>query len=166
MSYVDISISTPLMDEVVVACTSGRNNNARDWAIYVGAIADPGGDTIHACSSLSSKLMVWVSAVCHHLQDVAPLMQVVLALKRLSPLPSCTLRPVFVQGFFFFLFSVGHSNSVYLSVHQDDISTTHFFMATTTFTLTSAILVLRSYHLLVILISFYSSHNIHTIMTL
>jgi hypothetical protein len=40
------------------------------------------------------------------------LMQAVLFRERLSPSPSRTLRPVFVQEFFFFLFSVGHSSSL------------------------------------------------------
>jgi hypothetical protein len=65
--------STPPMDEVVVACPLGRNNNdTRGRAIYVGAITDPGGGTTCACSSSSSKLMVRVSAIRHHLQDAAP----------------------------------------------------------------------------------------------
>jgi hypothetical protein len=73
LSYVDISTSTPPMDEVVVACPPGHNNNdAHGRAIYVGVIADPGGGTTHACSSSSSKLMIQVSAVRHDLQDVVP----------------------------------------------------------------------------------------------
>jgi hypothetical protein len=55
---------------------------------------------------------------------------------------------------------------MYLSVHQDDVRTSQFFMATTTSTLTSATLALRGYHLHVVLIDFYSSHNICVIMTL
>jgi hypothetical protein len=52
-------MSTPLMDEVAVACPPGRNNNdARGRAIYVGAVTDLGGGTTHACSSSSSKLMI------------------------------------------------------------------------------------------------------------
>jgi hypothetical protein len=56
------------MDEVVVACPLGRNNNdAHDRAIYVGVVADPSGGTTHAYSSSSSKLMIQVSVVCHDL---------------------------------------------------------------------------------------------------
>jgi hypothetical protein len=40
--------------------------------LMVRAVVDPGGGTTHAYSSLSSKLMVWVSAIRHHLQDTAP----------------------------------------------------------------------------------------------
>jgi hypothetical protein len=37
------------MDEVVVVCPLGRNNNdARGRTIYVGVVADPGGGTTHA----------------------------------------------------------------------------------------------------------------------
>jgi hypothetical protein len=55
---------------------------------------------------------------------------------------------------------------MYLSSHQDDVGTTHFSTATTTSTLTSATLALRGYHLHMVLVSFYSSHNIRAIMTL
>jgi hypothetical protein len=56
------------MDKVVVACPPGCNNNdAHGRAIYVRVIADPGGGTTYAYSSSSSKLMVRVSAVRHHL---------------------------------------------------------------------------------------------------
>jgi hypothetical protein len=73
LSYVDIKMLTPLMDEVVVACPPNCNNNdSRGRAIYDGVIVDPGGGTTHASSSFSSKLMVRVSTVCHHLQDDAP----------------------------------------------------------------------------------------------
>jgi hypothetical protein len=73
LSYVDILMSRPPIDEVVVACPPGHNNNdAHGWAIYVGAVADPGGGTTHACSSSSSKLMIRVSTVRHDLQDVVP----------------------------------------------------------------------------------------------
>jgi hypothetical protein len=49
---VDISTSVPPMDEVAVVCPPDCNNNdARGRVIYVGAIADPGGDTTYACSS-------------------------------------------------------------------------------------------------------------------
>jgi hypothetical protein len=62
------------MDKVALPCPPGPNNNdARGQVIYIGAIADPGGGTTHACSSSSSKLMVQVSDIRHHLQDVAPL---------------------------------------------------------------------------------------------
>jgi hypothetical protein len=55
------------MNEVAVAYPSGRNNNdAHGQAIYVRAVANPGGDTTHACSSSSSKLIVRISAVHHH----------------------------------------------------------------------------------------------------
>jgi hypothetical protein len=66
----------------------------------------------------------------------------VLAPERLSPLPSRTLRPVFVQ---------------------DDVRTAQFSMATTTSTSTSAT---RGYHLHVVLAGFYSSHSIRAITTL
>jgi hypothetical protein len=67
-----LNIDTP-MDEVVVACPLAHNNNdCCSWAIYVRAIVDPGGDATQACSSSSNKLMVQVSTVCHHLQDVMP----------------------------------------------------------------------------------------------
>jgi hypothetical protein len=82
------------MDEVAVACPPAYNNSdARDRAIYVGAIANPGGGTTYAC--LSPPLGRRATA------DVAVgLMQAVLAPERLLPSPSRTLRPVFVQGFF------------------------------------------------------------------
>jgi hypothetical protein len=49
---VDISMSTPLMDEVAVACPPARNNSdARGRAIYVGVVVNPGGGTTHACPS-------------------------------------------------------------------------------------------------------------------
>jgi hypothetical protein len=69
-------------------------------------------------------------------------MQAVLAPECLSPLPSRTLRPVFVQ---------------------DDVRTAQFSMATTTSTSTSAT---RGYHLHVVLAGFYSSHSIRAITTL
>jgi hypothetical protein len=55
---------------------------------------------------------------------------------------------------------------VYLSARQHDVRTTHFSTATTTSTLTSATLTLRGYHLYMVLVGFFSSHNMHTIMTL
>jgi hypothetical protein len=55
---------------------------------------------------------------------------------------------------------------VYLSARQDDVKTVHFYMAMTTSTLTLATLALRGYHLHVVLIGFYSSHNICAIMKL
>jgi hypothetical protein len=68
LSYVDISMSTPRIDEVAIACPPGRNNNdARGRTIYVGVVADPSSGTTHACSSSSSKLMIQVSAVHHDL---------------------------------------------------------------------------------------------------
>jgi hypothetical protein len=99
---VDISTSAPLMDEVAVACPPTCNNNdARGRAIYVGAIADPGGGTTYACSSppLGRRATA---------DGAVGLMQAVLASERLSPLPSRTLRSVFVQ---------------------DDVRTTQFSMA-------------------------------------
>jgi hypothetical protein len=107
---------------------------------------------------------------CHATTYVAVgLMQVVLTPEHLSPSPSRTLRLVFIQEFFFllfFFFFAAHSSSVYLSAHQDDVRTMYFSTATTTSTLTSAILALRGYHLHVVLICFYSSHNISIITML
>jgi hypothetical protein len=75
------------MDEVAVACDAcGR-------AIYVGVVADPGGSTTHVCSSPPPGRRATADTA-------VGLMQAVLAPERLSPSPSCTLRPVFVQGFF------------------------------------------------------------------
>jgi hypothetical protein len=106
---------------------------------------------------------------CRTIADAAiGLMQAMLAPKRLSP--SRALRPVFVQSsfffFFFFLFSWGRSIFVYLSARQDDVRIAHFSTATTRSTLTSVTLALRDYHLHVVLIGFYSSHNIHAITML
>jgi hypothetical protein len=94
------------MDEVAAACPPACNNSdAHGRAIYVGAVADPGGGTTYACSSPPLG--------CRATADAAVgLMQAVLAPERLSPLPSHTLRLVFVQEFFFFLFSAGHSSSL------------------------------------------------------
>jgi hypothetical protein len=72
-------------------------------------------------------------------------MQAVLAPERLSPLPSRTLRPVFVQ---------------------DDVRTAQFSMATTTSTSTSATSATRGYYLHVVLAGFYSSHSIRAITML
>jgi hypothetical protein len=94
------------------------------------------------------------------------LIQVVLAPKHLSSSPSRTLRPLFIQEFHVFLFSVEHNNSLYLYAHQDDVRIAHFSMAMTMSTLTSATLALRGSHLHVVFIDFYSSHNIRAIMTL
>jgi hypothetical protein len=55
---------------------------------------------------------------------------------------------------------------VYLSARQDDVRTVHFSTATTTSTSTLATLALRGYHLHVVLIGFYYSHNIRAITTL
>jgi hypothetical protein len=75
--------------------------------------------------------------------------------------------PVFVQEFFFLLFFLaGHNNSMYLSAHQDDVRTAHFSTAMTMSTLTLVTLALKGYHLHVVLISFYSSHNICAITML
>jgi hypothetical protein len=61
------------MDEVVVACPPGRNNNnARGRVIYVGAVTNLGGGTTHACSSSSNKLMIRVNTVHHDIQDTMP----------------------------------------------------------------------------------------------
>jgi hypothetical protein len=97
------------------------------------------------------------------------LMHTMLAPERLSPLPSHTLRPVFVQDFLFFFsfsFSVGHNSSMYLSAHQDDVSIMHFSTTMTTSILTSATLTLRGYCMYVVLVGFYSSYNICAIMML
>jgi hypothetical protein len=90
----DISTSAPPMDEVAIACPPACNNSdARGRAIYVGSIADPSGGTTYACLSPPLGCRATVDAAVR-------LMQAVLAPERLSPLPSRTLRPVFVQGFF------------------------------------------------------------------
>jgi hypothetical protein len=82
------------MDEVAVACPPACNNNdARGRAIYVEAVADPGDSTTYACSSPPLGRRATADAA-------VGLMQAVLAPERLSSLPSRTLRPVFVQGFF------------------------------------------------------------------
>jgi hypothetical protein len=82
------------MDEVVVACPPACNNSdARGRAIYVGAITDPGDDTTYACSSSPLGRRATTDAA-------VGLMQAVLTPEHLSPSPSRTLRPVFVQGFF------------------------------------------------------------------
>jgi hypothetical protein len=96
-------------------------------------------------------------------------MQAVLAPECLSPLPSRNLKPVFSSRssfFFSFSFLAGHDSSVYLFAHQDDVRTTHFSTATTMSTLTSATLALKGYHLYVILIDFYSNHNMRVITML
>jgi hypothetical protein len=127
------------MDEVAVACPPASNNNGtRGRVIYVGAVADPGGGTTYACSSPPLGRRATVDAAVE-------LMQVVLASEHLSPLPSRTLRSVFVQ---------------------DDVRTTQFSMATTTSTSTSATSATRGYHLHVVLTGFYSSHSIYAITTL
>jgi hypothetical protein len=149
------------MDEVAVACPLGCNNSdAHGRAIYVGAVADPGGGTTYACSSPPLGRRATTDAAVGLMQAVlaperlspspsrtlrsvfvqgffikqanglsrrcpppppgrratadagAELMQAVLAPKCLSPSPSHTLRPVFVQEFFFFLFLAGHSSSL------------------------------------------------------
>jgi hypothetical protein len=124
------------MDEVAIACPPACNNNdARGRAIYVGAVADPGGGTTYACSSPPLGRRATADAA-------VGLMQAVLAPEHLSPLPSRTLRPVFVQ---------------------DAVRTAQFSMATTTSTSTSAT---RGYHLHVVLTGFYSSHSIRAITTL
>jgi hypothetical protein len=82
------------MDKVVVACPPACNNSdARGRAIYVGAVADPGGGTTYACSSPPLGRRATTDAA-------VGLMQAMVALERLSPSPLRTLRPVFVQGFF------------------------------------------------------------------
>jgi hypothetical protein len=89
------------MDEVAVACPPACNNSdARSRAIYVGAVADPGGGTTYACSSPPLGRRATTDAA-------VGLMQAMLAPERLSPSPSRTLRPVFVQEFFFFFFFGG-----------------------------------------------------------
>jgi hypothetical protein len=91
------------------------------------------------------------------------LMQVVLAPECLLPSPSRTLRPVFVQKFFF-----GGTQLLYVypSGHQDDVIAVPFSMATTMSTWTSATSTSRGYHSYVVFTGFYSSHSIRTIMTL
>jgi hypothetical protein len=82
------------MDEVAVACPPACNiSDARGRVIYVGAITDPSGGTTHACSSPPLGRRATVDAA-------VGLMQVVLTPERLSPSPSRTRMPVFVQGFF------------------------------------------------------------------
>jgi hypothetical protein len=82
------------MDEIAITCPLAYNNSdARGRAIYVGAVADTGGGTTYACSSPPLGL-------CATADAAVGLMQVMLAPERLSPSPSCTLMPVFVQGFF------------------------------------------------------------------
>jgi hypothetical protein len=127
------------MDEVAVACPPACNNNdARGRAIYIGAVADPGGGTTYACSSPPLGRRATADAA-------VGLMQVVLAPERLSPLSSRTLRLVFVQ---------------------DDVRTAQFSMATITSTSTSATSATRGYHLHVVLTDFYSSHSIRAITML
>jgi hypothetical protein len=127
------------MDEVAVACPPACNNNdARGRAIYIGVVADPGGGTTYVCSSPPLGRRATADAA-------VGLMQAVLAPERLSPLPSRTLRPVFVQ---------------------DAVRTAQFSMATTTSTSTSATSATRGYHLHVVLAGFYSSHSIRVITTL
>jgi hypothetical protein len=82
------------MDEVAVVCPPACNNSdAHGRAIYVGAIVDPGGGTTYACSSPPLGHRATADAA-------VGLMQVVLTPEHLSPSPSHTLRPVFIQGFF------------------------------------------------------------------
>jgi hypothetical protein len=91
LSNVDISTSAPPMDKVAVACPPACNNNdARGRAIYIGAVADPDGGTTYAYSSPPLGCRATADAT-------VGLMQAVLAPERLLPLPSRTLRPVFVQ---------------------------------------------------------------------
>jgi hypothetical protein len=92
------------------------------------------------------------------------LMQVVLASEHLSPSPSRTLRPAFVQDFFFFSF-LWDMRALCGSICSSryDVRTTHFSTATTTSASTSA---LRGYHLHMVFIGFYSSHSIRAIITL
>jgi hypothetical protein len=82
------------MDEVAVACPPTCNNSdARDRAIYIGVIVDPGDGTTYACSSPPLGRRATVDAA-------ARLMQAVLTPERLSTSPSRTFMPIFVQGFF------------------------------------------------------------------
>jgi hypothetical protein len=61
------------MNEVVVVCPLACNkSDTLGKAIYIGAITNPGSGATHAYSSLSSKLMVRVSAVRHYFQDFRP----------------------------------------------------------------------------------------------
>jgi hypothetical protein len=74
-----------------------------------------------------------------------------------------SLRP----GVLFFILTSGTQLlSLYPSAHQDDVRTTHFSMAMSTSTSTSAISALRGCHLHVVLTSFCSNHSIHVITTL
>jgi hypothetical protein len=92
LSNVNISTSAPPIDEVAIACPPACNNSdTHGRAIYIRAIADPGGGTTYACSSPPLGRRVTADAAVR-------LMQVVLAPERLSASPSRTLRPVFVQG--------------------------------------------------------------------
>jgi hypothetical protein len=63
-------------------------------------------------------------------------------------------------------YSQASLRSVYLFARQDDVRTLHFSKAMTTSTLILATLALRGYHLHVVLVSFYCSHNIRAIMML
>jgi hypothetical protein len=82
------------MGEVAVVCHLACNNSdAHGRAIYIGVVVDPGGGTNYACSSPPLGRHTTADAT-------VGLMQAVLAPERLSPSPSHTLRPVFVQGFF------------------------------------------------------------------
>jgi hypothetical protein len=158
LTYVDISTLKPPMGEVVALCPPAHNNSGtRSWVIYVGVVNDPSNGTTHACFSSSSKLMVRVSIICHHLQDVTPPQ-----MSQSGWCRSCSLPNAYhlnhrarTQRLF-----------VYTSARQDDVGTTHFFTATTTSTSTSATSASRGCHLYVVLIDFYSSHSIHTITTL
>jgi hypothetical protein len=102
---------------------------------------------------------------CDTIDAAVRLMQAMLAPECLSPSPSRTLRLVFIQ-FFFSFFGGTQQLFVHPYACQDDVRTTHFFMAMTTSSLTSATSASRSYHLHVVLVGFYSSHNIHTITML
>jgi hypothetical protein len=176
LPYIDISMSTPSIDEVTVACPIGcNNNNARGWVIYVRVVTYPGGGTTHACASSWSKLTVRINVIHHHLQDVAPSQMLQSGWCRSCLLPSAYRpRHHVLSGqsssrssfFSFFLFLVGHNSSVYLSARKKDVRTMHFFTTRTTSTLTSATSALRGYHIHVVLIGFYYSHNIRVITTL
>jgi hypothetical protein len=107
-------------------------------AITTTLVADPGGGTTYDCSSPPLGRRATTDAA-------VGLMQAVLAPERLSPLPSRTLRSVFVQ---------------------DDSRTAQFSMATATSTSISATSAIRGYHLHVVLTGFYSSHSIRAITTL
>jgi hypothetical protein len=124
----------------------------------------------HPCLFIFIKQANGVSVVRYHLHGAAPPQMLQLGRCRSCSLPS-TYHPCHrilsgqssSRGSFFL---AGHNNSMYLSACQDDVRIVHFSTAMTTSTLTSATLALRGYHLHVVLIGFFSSHNIRAVTTL